>query len=148
MDGIKMGKGMKPFPIYFDDSKEPEYIYFNPADSDLPLRFMKTQKLIEEKTKKIKPYAVDKNGLPDADSCIKYLDETNKAVFDAIDYAFGSNVSAVVFKYCGPFSVVDGNYQILNFLNAIAPVIEKLTKKDRKTADANMNKHLAKYMKK
>ena len=147
MEGMRMSNGMKPFPIYFDDNAEPEYIYFNPADSDLPLRFMKTQKLIDEKVKEIKPYKVDENGVPDADSCIKYFDEINKAVFEALDYAFGSNVSEVVFKHCGPFSVVNGNYQILNFLKGIAPEIEKITKKGRKLADTNMNKYLAKYMK-
>ncbi len=147
MARIIQKKGLEPLEIYFEDIDKTEVIYFNPSDSNLPKRLMECQKMIEEKAKEIKPYETDENGMPNTDSAIKYLEDTNRVVYDALDYAFGNKISDVVFKHCGPFSVVDGNYQILNFLNAITPEIEKLVKANKAAADKKADKYLKKYRK-
>lgn len=147
MARIVQKKGLEPLEIYFEDIDKTETIYFNPSDSNLPKRLMECQKMIEEKSKEIKPYETDENGVPNADSAIDYFNEINKVVCDALDYAFGNQISDVVFKYCGPFSVVDGNYQILNFLQAITPELEKIIKKNNQTANNKANKYLKKYYK-
>lgn len=148
MAGIVLNKGLEPFEIYFEDIDKRETIYFNPSDSDLPKRLMECQKIIETKLKEVKPCKTDEDGLPTADSAIEYIEETNKVVCDALDYAFGNKVSDVIFKHCGVFSVVNGEYFILAFLNAAAPELEKLVKAGRKTASGKANKYLDKYRRK
>lgn len=148
MEQLTLKNGLKPFDIYFEDFDEHETIYFNPADNELPNRLMECQKMIEERSKKLKPYEVDENGIPNADSAMRYFDESKKIVYDAIDYAFGNKVSDVIFKHCGAFAVVDGEYYILRFLDAITPILQKYIKKDNKAANANVNKYLDKYRRK
>ncbi len=147
MARIVQKKGLEPLEIYFEDIDKSETIYFNPSDSDLPKRLMETQKMIEEKAKAIKPYEMDENGMPKPDSCIEYFDAVNKVVCDALDYAFGNKISDVVFKHCGALSIVDGNYQIINFIQAITPEIEKSIKKNRAAAEKKTSKYLEKYRK-
>ena len=142
---IELNQGLEPLEIYFKDTGKTETIYFNPSDSDLPKRLMECQKIIEEKSKNLKPYEIDESGLPDADKALKYYDEVNKIVCDTLDYAFGNKVSNVIFKYCGAYSVVNGNFQILNFLNAITPVIKKAVEKNNKAANAKATQYLNKY---
>lgn len=142
---IELNQGLEPLEIYFKDTDKTETIYFNPSDSDLPKRLMECQKIIEEKSKNVKPYEVDESGMPDADKALEYYDEVNKIVCDALDYAFGNKVSDVIFKYCGAYSVVNGNFQILNFLNAITPEIKKTVEKSNKAANAKANQYLNKY---
>lgn len=148
MAGIVLNQGLQPFDIYFEDADEHVTIYFNPSDSDLPRRLMEAQKMIEEKVKDLEPYQTDGDGLPDADSCVAYLDKTKQIICDTLDYAFGNPVGATIFAKCGPFSIVNGNYQLLNFLQAITPEITKIVKKDQKTASGRANEYYKKYGKK
>ena len=145
MNGITLNKGLEPFDIYFKDIGQHSTIYFNPSDSDLPKRLIECKDIVEKKAKEIKPYEVDENGVPQSDDCLRFLEETNQVVYDAIDYAFGNKISDTVFEHCGAFSVVNGEYQILNFLNAITPEIEKMVKANQKTANRKMDKYLEKY---
>lgn len=144
---ITLKKGLEPLEIYFEDADEAVTIYFNPSDSDLPKRLLEAQKIIEEKSKDIKPFELDENGTPDAESCIEYFNETNAAICNAIDYAFGNKISDKLFLHCGPFTIIDGEYFILQFLEQITPVLEEKIKADRGKASEKMNKYLAKYKK-
>lgn len=155
MAGIKLNKGLQPFDLYFEDIDKHETIYFNPSDSDLPKRLMECNKKIKEKLKALNPIPKNKNGEIDIDinddeqidGVVNYLDETDKIVYDAIDYAFGTKVSDVIFKHCGAFSVVNGEYFVFTFLNAIAPELQKIIQKNDKTAQTKANKYLSKYRK-
>lgn len=147
MTEIVLNKGLEPFDIYFKDIDEHAIIYFNPSDSDLPKRLVECQKIIEEKTKNIKEYEIDEDGNPVAESCVKCFDEANTIICDALDYAFGNKISDVVFKHCGALSIVNGNYQVLNFLEAITPAVEQVVKRNQKAVSAKMDKYLKKYKK-
>lgn len=147
MAGITLKKGLQPFTINFEDAKDEVTIYLNPTDSDLPKRLLECQKLIEEKAKTLKDFERDEDGTPNVDDAIRYFNDIDTIVYDAIDYAFGNKVSAEVFKHCGAFSVVNGEYFVIQFLQAIAPEIEKLIKENNKKAEAKANKYLAKYKK-
>lgn len=145
---ITIDSGLETFEIDFKDRGETAEISFNPSDPDLSKRLFEAQKVIDEKTKEVKRYEVDENGVPVVDSCIEYLNGINKIVYDAIDYAFGNKISDVVFKYCSPFAIVNGEYYIWSFINGMTPLLKDIIGKDQKTASDNMNKHLAKYMRK
>ncbi len=144
---ITLKKGLEPLEIYFEDADETVTIYFNPSDSDLPKRLVEAQKIIEERSKNIKPFELNENETSDAESCIEYYNEANAVVYDAMDYAFGNKISDKLFRHCGPFTIVDGEYFILQFLDQITPVLEEKIKTDRGRASEKMNKYLAGYRK-
>lgn len=145
---IKVDGGLETFEIEFKGRNETVEIAFNPNDLDLPKRLMEAQKIIEEKSKNVKQFEIGEDGLPDADSCIAYVENLNQIVYDAVDYAFDNEVSTAIFKHCSPYGIVNGEYFIQHFLQQITPVIEKTIKNNQKKVNENMNKHLAKYVKK
>ena len=145
---IVLDKGLEIFEIEFKGTGITAEIAFNPSDADLPKRLFEAQKIIDEKTKEIKKYETDENGVPDTDAYINYINTMNQVVYDAVDYAFGNKISDVVFRYCSPYTIVGNEYFILHFFKQITPVVEKIIGDKQKKASANVNKHLAKYMKK
>lgn len=145
---IKLGNDLEVFEIEFEGRNSTVEIEFNPNDPDLSKRLMEAQKIINEKSKGIKQFEVDENGMPNADSCVQYLNEMNQVVYDAVDYAFGNKISDKVFKYCSPYGIVNGEYFVLHFFNRMIPELKKIISSSQKKANENMNKHLAKYMKK
>lgn len=145
---IDLSLGFKTFEVKFKEFDEPVYIQFNPADEDLPKRLFEAQKMIEEKTKNLKEYSLDENGTPDTEVYIQSQNELNNIVYDAIDYAFGNQISEQIFRHCSPFAITDGNLFVLQFIEKISPVIEKIVKEESKKSNEHTNKYYAKYMKK
>lgn len=145
---ITLGSGLETFEIEFKDRGITTEIAFNPSDPDLAKRLMEAQNIIEENSKEVQSFEMDENGIPNIAGCVNYFNETNKVVFDAIDYAFGNKVSDKIFQFCSPFAIVGEEFFMLHFLKKITPIIEKMIVDNQKKASANANKHLAKYMKK
>ena len=145
---VKLSRGLAKIEINFDGVDEPEFIYVNPTDTKLLERMKEAQKIIEEKAKAVEPYKLGADGLPEAEDAIRYVNETNQVVYDAIDYGFGSNVSAVLFKYLSPFAIVDGEYNVFAVLGALTPELERIAKQNRDKANKNVDKYLKKYQKK
>lgn len=167
---MKLSTGKVAFPIEFDNG-DTATIYFNPNDPDFASRLMATKDKISEKiekmnfedfklsndgkpfeTKNIKDfmYSEDedtKKYIEKAEKNAKIVEETKKIIFDELNYAFGSDISSVVFKYCSPFAVVNGEYFIMQFLSAISPEIQKHIKKSNAEVEKKMAKHLNKYAK-
>lgn len=139
--------GLEEFEIEFADRGITEIIKFNPFDMDLPKRLFEAQKTIEEKVKEVKKIDVDENGMPGADECAEYLNSINKIVYDAIDYAYGNKISDVVFKYCGPFAIIKDEYYIWSFMEKTGKVLEPIIAQTREKANAKLNKHIKKYLK-
>lgn len=147
MNDINIKTGLKTFRINFSDRDVSAEISFNPSDSELSNRLFKAQKMIEKKAEEIKEFSVDENGMPDIDEYIKYTDDINQSVYDAVDYAFGNKISDKVFAYCSPFAVVDGKYFIITFFEQIAPVIRSIVEKDGTQASEEAQKYINKYKK-
>lgn len=145
VEKIILDSGLKTFEIEFKDRGVTTEIAFNPSDSNLPKRLFEAQKTIEEKAKDIKKYEFDENGIPVTDECIEYFNKMDEIVYEAVDYAFGNSISKELFQFCSPFSIVGGEYFIINFFNKITPLIEKIIGDTQKKAINNANKHLAKY---
>lgn len=167
---IKLSTGKVAFSIEFDNGDK-DNIYFNPNDPDLATRLIaskeKIQKRIEEM--KVEDFELSNNGesvdvsnvenfsdlddkemsvmLENAQKMAKIIEDTKKIICEELNNAFDSDVSSVIFKYCSPFAVVNGNYFILNFLEAIAPEIKKYIDKSNADAQKKMGKHVNKYMK-
>lgn len=168
---MKLSTGKVAFPIEFDNG-DVQNIYFNPSDPELATRLMAAKDKISVRVQNLKfddfelsnsgePVAIesieDVQSLTDeqmaaitarAESISKVVTDTKQIIFDELNSAFDSDVSSVVFKYCSPFAIVDGNYFILNFLEAIAPEIKRYVEKANKDAEKKMQKHIGKYQKK
>ena len=86
-------------------------------------------------------------GTPEDVVYIEKFREIRQVLCDELDVAFGSQISDVVFKHCSPFAIVNAEYFILTFLEAIRPEIEKRTKNASAIADKKLQKHVEKYLK-
>lgn len=143
---MKLSTGKVAFPIEFDNGAK-ETIYFNPNDPDLFVRFSNFEKRVEDKLKDIDDFELSADGTPNNEELIGKFESINKVICEELDTAFASNVSSVVFKYCSPFAIVDGEYFLIQFVQAIRPEIEKHNKKANTELQKKMAKHTAKYTK-
>ena len=143
---MKLSTGKVAFPIEFDNGDK-QNIYFNPSDPNLPLRLKDFQGKVNEKINGIEDIELDENGEPKADEFIEKFRKMQDILFEELDYAFGGEISAVVFKHCSPFAIVGGDYFIVQFLEAIRPEVEKHVKKANADVQKKMNKHISKYAK-
>lgn len=141
---IKLNTGKEAFPIEFDNGDKVE-IYFNPNDPDLSIRMRDFQKNVEKRTDFYNDIALDADGNPVDVSAIDKFEEMRNIVCEELDRAFNSDISSKVFKHCSPFAIVDGNYFMLQFIEAIRPEIEKRVKKANEQTNKNMQKYLKKY---
>lgn len=164
---MKLSIGKVPFPIEFDNGVK-DVIYFNPNDPDLSSRLMKAQDSISKKINALVdgdikyendgtvviPKEIEEFGnlseeeqkilIQRAEAMSKLMETTNKIICDEIDVAFGGDISSVVFQFCAPLAVINGEYMVLQFLNAIVPEIQK----ENRTSNKEQEKKMAKYMKK
>jgi hypothetical protein len=143
---MKLSTGKIAFPIEFDNG-DVDTIYFNPNDPDLSIRMKDFNSRIQKKINDIDDIKLTATGTPEDVVYIEKFREIRQVLCDELDVAFGSQISNVVFKHCSPFAIVDGEYFILTFLEAIRPEIEKHTKNANANADKRLQKHVAKYLK-
>lgn len=139
---MKLSTGKIEFPIEFDNGDK-QSIYFNPNDTDLPNRLKDFKTRVDNRLKEQNINLQDETG-----DYFEVITETNKIVQEEIDVVFGNKISDVVFMYCKPFDIVDGQFFLLQFLDAITPEIEKHIKEANKSLEKNINKYIGKYQKK
>jgi hypothetical protein len=142
---MKLKTGRIAFPIEFDNGDK-EVIYFNPTDPEFMLRLKKLQSRLSEKAKQITDVELKADGTPVDSNNIELVDKLNQAVKDEIDVAFGSSVSDAIFKYVSPFGIVDGEFYVVLFFEAITPEIEKYVKEAVAKYPQKYEKHVKKYM--
>lgn len=144
---MKLSTGKVAFPIEFDNGDR-QTIYFNPNDPNLFIRLKDFQKCLEARTAELKDVELKPDGTPAQGENVEMVEafrEMQRVICEEIDRAFGGEISGIVFKHCSPFAIVDGNYFIIQFVEAIKPEIEKHVKKANADAAAKMQKHIAKY---
>lgn len=165
---IKLSTGKIAFPIEFDNGDK-DCIYFNPNDPDLATRFIEAKDRISKRVEEMQftDFELDNHGEPvvvssfeemmnlpedkiaalkkQTEGAIKVVQEAKQIIFDELDTAFDSKVSAVLFKHCSPLGIVNGEYYILSVLNALTPEIQKNVEKANAQAEEKMKKHLKKY---
>ena len=167
---MKLSTGKIAFPIEFDNGDK-DCIYFNPNDPDLATRLMSARDKISARIEcmKFDDFEITNAGEPievesledfmnlteeqakaiteKAEKTAKIVTDTKNIIFEELDSAFDSEVSAVVFKHCSPFAVVNGEYFIMQFLTAITPEIQKSINKSNAALEKKMSKHINKYAK-
>lgn len=143
---MKLSTGKVAFPIEFDNGDK-QTIYFNPNDPDLMIRMKNLDEKVQEKIKGLEDVELNEEGKPTKISQIETFEKMQNIIKEELDYAFGGSVSKVVFKHCSPFAIVDGEYFVIQFIQAITPEIEKHVKKANADAEKRMAKHIDKYKK-
>lgn len=168
---IKLSTGIVSFPIEFDNG-EKGIIKFNPNDPNLAVRLQNAYENIASRLENIEKdnIVLNNDGSVDlsvelvdfdniteeqkevlasnANNMIEMVNKTNTVICEELDYAFGSDVSSIVFKYCSPTALVNGEYMTIQFLNAITPEIKKHIQKATKESEKNKKKHINKYARK
>lgn len=144
---MKLSTGKIAFPIEFDNGDK-QNIYFNPNDPDLAIRMKDFQGKVESRTKDLEDLRLKEDGTPEDAESIEKFRQIRNILCEELDTAFNGDISAVVFKHCSPFAIVNGDYFIMQFLAAIKPEIEKQVKKANDAVERKMQKHIAQYVKK
>ncbi len=144
---MKLSTGKIAFPIEFDNGDK-DCIYFNPNDPNLSIRLRDFQARASSKMQELEDVKLSAEGTPEDVELIDKFEAIQNLLFEELDTAFASEISKVVFKHCSPFAVVNGDYFIMQFIEAITPEIEKHTAKAKKDVEKKMQKHVGKYLKK
>ena len=143
---MKLSTGKVAFPIEFDNGAK-EIIYFNPNDPNLAIRLKDLQENVNKKMSEIEDIKLNNDGTPTDMKVIDDFEKIQNVLCNELDIAFGGEISSVVFKYCSPFAIVNGDYFLIQFIEAIKPEIEKHIKKANADVEKKMAKHLDKYKK-
>ena len=147
---MKLSTGKIGFPIEFDNGDK-DIIYFNPNDPDLIVRMKDFEGYVNKRIDGIKDIELLNDGTPANNEDMQEVENfrmLKNILCEELDRAFKGEISAIVFKHCSPFAIVNGNYFILQFLEAIVPEIEKEIKKANNAVEKRMAKHTNKYIKK
>jgi hypothetical protein len=143
---MKLNTGKVAFPIEFDNGDKQE-IYFNPNDPDLMIRMKNFETEVTERIKEIEDIELTVDGKPKQVEEIEIFEKAQNILKEEMDKAFGGSISAVVFKHCSPFAIVDGDYFVVHFVEAITPEIEKHIKNANAEVQGKMARHIDKYKK-
>ena len=143
---MKLNTGKVAFPIEFDNGAK-ETIYFNPNDPNLAIRLKDLQENVNKKMSEIEDIKLNNDGTPEDMKVIDDFEKIQNVLCNELDIAFGGEISSIVFKYCSPFAIVNGEYFIMQFLTAITPEIQKNINKSNAEVEKKMAKHLNKYAK-
>jgi hypothetical protein len=143
---MKLKTGLIAFPIEFDNG-EKDKIYFNPNDPDLFIRFADFEGKMNNRLAEIKDVELENDGTPKEKALVEMMRGINQAICEELDIAFGNKISDVVFKYCSPFAIINGEYFLEQFVMAIRPEISKYNEKANLELQKKKQKHIEKYAK-
>ncbi len=143
---MKLSTGKVAFPIEFDNGDK-QSIYFNPNDPNLAIRLKDLQENVNKKMSEIEDIKLNNDGTPADMKVIDDFEKIQNVLCNELDIAFGGEISSVVFKYCSPFAIVNGDYFLIQFIEVIKPEIEKHIKKANAEVEKKIQKHIGKYAK-
>ncbi|MDR2046532.1 MAG: hypothetical protein LBP79_01275 [Clostridiales bacterium] len=118
------------------DNDANRYIEVDLSDTRLLLRLNEIEGKITEIAEKLP------DGNAGAKETVKAVEEAEKAVCEQLDYALGTQASAVVFADVSPLSVSGGKSIAQIFLEQLAPIIKAAVEKEYK----GIEKHAGKYI--
>lgn len=90
----------------------------------------------------VKEEGIDIAGLADA------LEQIDKAMRDAIDFIFDSNVCEICVDHGSMFDFINGECRFEHVINALLPLYESNLREETKKIQTRIKKHTAKYEKK
>ena len=121
---LNFDEGLKEFEINGDPNR---VIRFNPNDLAFAERYENAREKALELAKKyegdMKRNKVLANKNPNNDVSGNILKDSNKEVRDLINSVFDDDVADIIFGRTHPLTVANGNFLVLNFLNALNSLI-------------------------
>lgn len=146
---MKLNTGKVAFPIEFDNGDK-EVIYFNPNDPGLSVRMKDFRDIVSRRVQDMGDIGLKNDGTPTEEEGLEGIERfrsVQNILHEELDRAFGGNISEIVFKHCSPFAIVNGDYFIVQFIEAITPEIEKHVREAKGDVEKKMQKHIEKYAK-
>ena len=144
---INLNTGKQEFVLNFD-GEHTEKIYFNPCDPALMVRIRDFSRNSKEQIKELGNVELDEKGNPVGESVAESFKKMLDIIYTELDKAFGSEISATVFKYCSPFAKVGkGDYFFATFIEAIVPEINKRIEESKSNEEKKREKYIGKYTK-
>lgn len=141
---IILNTGLQTFEIEFADRGVTTEISFNPSDPDLALRFSMFKDRVDEQMKGMKDIELNADGTPKDLSFVENIKEINRIIYSELDAAFGYPISETVFQFCNPMATTNGKYFVVQFMEAITPVIRENVMNEKKKLDKHLNKYVNK----
>ena len=133
---IQIGLGLRRYALQDEYGNWLGSIFFNPSDPGLVPRF--------EEAKAIILKAVENAG---SVSCADEIAALDNQVKRALDYAFGSEVSRVVFQGVSSLAICeDGTLVAEHVLESLLPLIEDAMQKAGKASSERAAKRSEKYL--
>lgn len=145
---MKFNTGLKKIPLEFTDRDETVYIFINPTEKNLPIKLKKLEENIRTRIDKYSHIELGADGKPENTDFLDEYEEMTNIIYEELNTAFASDISSVVFKYCHPLSIVNGNYYFMTFIEQLIPVVEyyaEAEKEAEKKANERVNKYVDKY---
>lgn len=117
------------------------------SDLKIVARFQTMYPILWEESEKIaqiEDFVKDENN-PDLAKIVEVLDEVDKAMREAIDYIFDSNVCEVCIDHGSLFDPINGEYRFEYLINSLLPLYEANLQEETKKIQKRMKKHTDKY---
>lgn len=135
--------GYQTYEIKAPDGEAVGVIRINPSDPGLAGRWQKAEEEMERCRAQIE--AETAAGKSEIEIWPLALEASDK-IKNAIDYAFGSRVSDVLFGGNSAFAfTMSGKMVLENVLEAIAPILQKALETSARKAKRRMEEHTAPY---
>lgn len=167
---LNLNTGVKPIDINFGEIGSGR-IYYNPADTNFSKNLLNLQENIKKRIDELKSedFDIDEFGNPVMSDETEFsdlsdeekqdylnkmqwkidvIDKTNKIFYEEIDKVFIGNASEVIFKYCNPLALIDGEFYISQFFGKFGKEMEKVAKELKKAANEKQKKPVSKHVKK
>ena len=160
---LNLNTGVKPIDINFGEIGSGR-IYYNPNDTNFFKNLLNLQENIKKRIDELKSedFDIDEFGNPIISSETEFsdlsdeekqdylnkmqwkldvIDKTNKIFYEEIDKVFIGNASEVIFKYCNPLALIDGEFYISQFFGSLGKELKKVaSQKQRKPVSKHVKK--------
>lgn len=160
---LNVNTGVKPIDINFGEIGSGR-IYYNPDDTSFFKNLLNLQENIKKRIDELKSedFDIDEFGNPIMSDEIDFsnlsdeekqdylnkmqwkldiVDKTNKIFYEEINKVFIGNASEVIFKYCNPLALIDGEFYISQFFGSLGKELKKI-------ANQKQKKPISKHVKK
>ncbi len=145
---VTLGTGLKSIQINYEDAPGEYFlIQFNPKDPQLITRLNGFTDNLQSRIMGVENIRMGADGKPLDDNYIEVFEEITGILCEELDKVFAKPISSALFKYCGPFAIIDDEFFIVNFINAIEPEVQAIMNDSLKEVRKAMDKHTAKYTK-
>ena len=130
---LNINLGLKSYEICDTDGNTVGVIRFNPSDPGMVSRWKEVQEFI--------------NGFDEKEyNAPEKIGEADRAIKEKFNYAFGADVSSVLFQNVSSLALCeDGRMVLENVLEAVQPIIEEAMKVAHKNSEARVRARTAEY---